>query len=516
MRKALLACVAVVGSGMAADAAWAQSAAPGAPTQGQVAWPATGQSMATANDNNNTYAQAKPGTFAVPTPGTIVVHVNGRVNAGFSSFWSSADQRLATAPAAGSLGALLGNNGEGPVKRAPDTIFTYARLYLGADAMATNGLRYGAGIEIRQNFTGQISNNGSSGASGYSSLNTLFVRRAFTYVAGDQWGILRLGQADGVIGLFDNGVTTFQFLPTGNLENGSDLASLIPSNAAVPWLFLSGDGNEYAYAKAVYLSPQFAGFDFGLQYAPNTSNGFGQTGSNNALNGSITGAGTGTGLGCTVANSGCPDLSSGPGILDGARIVNQVTIGVRYQERFGAVGVLAYAAYGLSGHANYTGATTPAVLGITAVPSSRFTGKYDGLNFGNGGVAVTYGGLTVGGNIIGGRINGVLAPAPQNGTSEIAYMVGAKYIAGPFTVGVAAERGYYQGNVALTGISQRRGQGIDVGASYSVAPGLLVYAEYQYQNLKQSGFNFITGAVGSPANNSIQSQGFVIGNMVNF
>ncbi len=48
------------------------------------------------------------------------------------------------------------------------------------------------------------------------------MRRAFTYVAGENWGIVRMGQADGLIGIFDNGVTTFQFLPTGNL-NGGDL-----------------------------------------------------------------------------------------------------------------------------------------------------------------------------------------------------------------------------------------------------------------------------------------------------
>ena len=46
------------------------------------------------------------------------------------------------------------------------------------------------------------------------------MRRAFTYVAGDNWGIVRAGQADGLIGIFDNGVTTFQFLPTGNLNGG--------------------------------------------------------------------------------------------------------------------------------------------------------------------------------------------------------------------------------------------------------------------------------------------------------
>jgi predicted porin len=74
----------------------------------------------------------------------------------------------------------------------------------------------------------------------------------------------------------------------------------------------------------------------------------------------------------------------------------------------------------------------------------------------------------------------------------------------------------YQGNVNLTGISQRRGQALAIGAGYSVAPGYLVYAEYQYQNLHQSAFNFITNAIGSSANNSIMSQGFVLGNIVNF
>ena len=107
--------------------------------------------------------------------------------------------------------------------------------------MATNGLRYGAAIEIRQNFTGQISSSGSSGASGYSSLETLYVRRAFTYFAGDNWGIVRAGQADGLIGIFDNGVTTFQFLPTGNL-NGGDLR-IAPQNAP-PTFRVPGPGRQ--------------------------------------------------------------------------------------------------------------------------------------------------------------------------------------------------------------------------------------------------------------------------------
>ena len=120
-------------------------------------------------------------------------------------------------------------------------------------------------------------------------------------------------------------------------------------------------GAEYDNTKLVYLSPQIAGFDFGLQWAPNTSNGYGIGTGNNALNGVdhrrrhrhrpwLRDGG----------NSGCPNLSSGPGIQDGSRVTNQTVVGVRYQGTFGGLGVLAYAAYEHSGHANYTGLTTPA------------------------------------------------------------------------------------------------------------------------------------------------------------
>ena len=83
------------------------------------------------------------------------------------------------------MATSLGTNGIGAVKLNPYALDSFMRLYFGADAMATNGLRYGAAIELRENFPGQISSNTSSGASGYSSLSTVYVRRAFTYVAGE-------------------------------------------------------------------------------------------------------------------------------------------------------------------------------------------------------------------------------------------------------------------------------------------------------------------------------------------
>ncbi len=141
-----------------------------------------------------------PGQLANPTPGTMVVHVNGKVQVDFQATWGSLDQHVVTATsaqagrignattapagspgatplsvtvpaggfAAGStvtipntpLGTALGQNGVGSVKVMPQAIDSFARLYMGVDAMATNGLRYGAAIEMRQNFIGQISNNG--------------------------------------------------------------------------------------------------------------------------------------------------------------------------------------------------------------------------------------------------------------------------------------------------------------------------------------------------------------------
>jgi hypothetical protein len=551
MRKFLLASVATLGTGGLIGTALAQTPVVGVPTQGQTAFPPAASPAAGANNNNNYQAPMLPGQLANPTPGTMVVHINGKVQVDFQATWGGADSHLVTATAApgignattvpaGSpgaptlavtvpaggfpagtritipntpLGTALGQNGIGTVKVMPQAIDSFARIYMGADAMATNGLRYGAAFEIRQNFIGQISNNASSGASGYSSFETLFVRRAFTYVAGEQWGIVRVGQADGLISIFDNGVTTFQFTPTGNL-NGGDLQNLV--GGGPPFVFLGQAGNEYDNAKAVYMSPQIAGFDFGIQYAPNTSNGNGISSNNlNRLVNSLSGSGTGTGNVCTAANTGCPTLSSGPGVQDGARSINQAAIGARYQGQFGATGLLAYVVGEGSQHANYTGGTDAVTLGNT-VAGSKFKGSFNDLAIGSAGIAATFAGFTVGGNVVGGQMNGQLALQPKGGAPLMGVLAGVKYVVGPFTAGVVAEEFWMQNNVNLSGITQYRGRGIDVAGSYTVAPGMTVFAEYLWNDQYQGSLNFVTGAIGSNANNNFKSQGFLIGDVVNF
>jgi hypothetical protein len=533
MRKFLLASVATLGTGGLTGVALAQPAGGpvGAPTQGQVAYPAAPAPTAYVNNNNNYQAPMLPGPLANPTPGTIVVHINGKVQVDAGATWTSADTRFA-----GTFPATPANPVVGQVKLQPVTLSVFAREYFGADGMATNGLRYGAAIELRNNFTGQVSSQASSGASGYSSTQTVFVRRAFTYVAGDSWGIARFGLADGLIGIFDNGVTTFQFIPTGNL-NGGDLQSIMPSGVTPPFVFLSQAGNEYDNVKAVYMSPQIAGFDFGLQYAPNTTNGFGISSTNPANAGlgtaNLAFNGIGTGNTCSVANTGCASLSAGPGGLDGARTMNQYAVGARYQGVFGGVGVLAYVVGEFSGHADYTGPVIGTAAGnvnlgvanvatplVSAVPGGSYTGQYKNLKIGSGGLAFTFAGVTVGGNLVGGNMNGQLALQPQGGAPLFGFLFGAKYVAGPITIGAVAEEMWMQGEARLSGISQYRGRALSIGGSYSVAPGYQVFAEYLWNDQYQGARNFVTGAfgtqAGSGANNTIKGQGILIGNVVNF
>jgi len=201
MRKFLVASVATLGTAGLMSAVYAQaptpmpSTGPPVPTQGQLAvTPAPSLTAGLgANNNDNAQGNMLPGPVANPTPGTMVVHIGGMVLTEFQGTWTSVDKRQAAAPAGttggssispgtagGTVGApgvasgatgtaaALGLNGAGTVSLNPQAINSYARIYMGADAMATNGLRYGAGIEIRQNFSGQISNTGSSGASGYT------------------------------------------------------------------------------------------------------------------------------------------------------------------------------------------------------------------------------------------------------------------------------------------------------------------------------------------------------------
>ena len=110
----------------------------------------------------------------------------------------------------------------------------------------------------------------------------------------------------------------------------------------------------------------------------------------------------------------------------------------------------------ISQAADYTGLKTPAILGTTTTPGSKFNGTYNGLSIGSGGVAATFAGFTVGGNVIGGKMNGQMGLQPSGGAPLLGVLAGAKYVNGPWTVGIVGEEYWEQGTVTLSGLSQRR------------------------------------------------------------
>lgn len=461
-----------------------------------------------ANDSNNYQAASLPGGVANPVPGSIVVRFNGRVLSYVFDQGNSLDRT-------GNLGANSGT----PAKLASYGLLGYVRVYTGVDGLAANGLKYGAAVEVRTDEGPTPASNSSDGASAGSRSNTLYIRRAFAYFGRDNIGIIRIGQTDGVNGIFDNGVTTFQ-----NFDNAAwngDLPGALPVNAQIQFPFFSQNGAEYDPAKIVYLSPQFAGFDFAAQFTPSTS--VLQSDANVNITALGTSAVTNTagvltpsagyaslngGL-CSTAESGCPNLASSSAATDGARFKNQYVAGVRYQNKIGDLAVYGYGSYMGSGHVNYTG-------------TSAFQ-QYNGLGVYDGGVALTYAGFTVGGHILAGKVNGDEALQPSGGVAALAWLGGVQYAAGPLTIGAAYYQYNSQGSPSLVHLSQRHETALDTGLTYSIAPGFSLFGEYMYGTRHQGGVNFQTGGAATAATintaaahqyNDIQSQVVGLGTIV--
>ena len=513
MRKLLMASAAILGT----TSSLAVAQTPANPNQGQLAAP-YGAGPA-ANNNNNAWGVANtavgsaaagplstsiysPNVDAVPAPGTIVIRLNGRVEAGIVANYTT-----------GAVG-LNANGTPNGFKLNPVGIYSYARLYPGFDGMAANGLRYGAAIELRENFEAGIlspqlaSAVGSpaptpgspaaagslSSASGNTSAQTVFVRRSFTYLAADKIGIVRLGVTDGVVGLFDNcifssscwdaGVGTFQ----GGFQATTAISAAGGGGSSWPWLAQAG--NEYGNNKIVYLTPQFFGFDFGVQYAPSMGNAL----SNNAQ------TDPNRATACNQASATCISVTSGD---NPTRWYNQVGVGGRYQQTFGAVDLKAYGYYETAAKEQLTTAAyTAAAAGSQAFRGANTLAiRYDNLNFYQAGLAVTAANLTAAVSYIGGRYNGQISMVPTGGAPENALLYGLTYANGPLTAGIDLGVIDSQGDARLTKTSQRHEVEFGFGGAYKLAPGVQLVAEYQYVQRHQGGFDFNTGALGTEGPN---------------
>ena len=327
----------------------------------------------------------------------------------------------------------------------PVAFGSFMRLYPGVDGMATNGLRYGASIELRQNFesgnsyafTGNTASAATVGAatgftpggntigtaaasgSGNTSAETVFVRRAFTYLAADNFGIVRFGQTDGVIGLFDPCIYSSACWDAGiGNFNGGQMQGQSPSGAvAIPFAWLAQSGAEYGNTKIVYLSPQFFGVDFGVQYAPSMGNGFGNAAGASPLQGAT----------CNAAER------------------SRRTVTPRRRAPTGRAGTIRSASARViracsdrSGSAPMRSMKQPprkSVFGVPAVSSRRSrqgaagaANKFDNLSFLSAAAYVQFdtgvGKLTYAVDYIGGALNGQLTMRPTGGAPENAVVTG--------------------------------------------------------------------------------------------
>ena len=523
MRKLLLASAAMLGATSGIASAQPPSM-PFQPSQGMMVGPSAANS--TANTSNN--ANGQPSTFGgysntffgaipAPQPGTVVIRLNGKVEVDMDAFWTAAN----TSVAAG--------GGYSGYKINPVAFGSFMRLYPAVDGMATNGLRYGAAVELREDFNnpngvasaGATTAGGvqpvgfggaapaagtsiaaASSASGYSTSETVFVRRAFTYLAADNVGIVRFGQTDGVIGVFDPCIFSSQCWDAGvGNFNGGMYQAQAPTNAGgIPFAWLAQAGAEYGNTKVVYLSPQIFGIDVGFQYAPSMANGFSNS----------TGS-TAQGLGlCAQAGPNCASTTTGQ---DGTRWYNQVAVGARWQGTFGPVQGGLMAVYETAGKESVFG---PAIKSGGA--GKTLGNTYDNLSFveaaGYATLDTGVGKVTYSIDYITGALNGQLAMRPTGGAPENAVVTGFLYKQGPITLGAEAAWVFSQGSANLTGISQRREFEVAFGGNYNIAPGMYLVGEYMYEFRHQGGFDFVAGAVA--ATRDIHGQGLMFSTVVNW
>ncbi|CAH2602952.1 Porin [Rhodovastum atsumiense] len=418
------------------------------------------------------------GTTPVATPGVGTAISNYTTNPPLTT--SNATVRLA-----GRLGAIYAavsdsgrnNPSLNGSKLANYQFYEYARLYPSFDAVAGNGLKYGAFLEIRADNPA-AAGGAATGPSISASNNTrgaLYYRRETGYFGTDTLGYLRYGATDQPTALFITG--TMENFNSGGWNGDT---SFFTGNTVPTWPF-EDVGNLYTTTKVVYVSPKFSNLlDFGISYEPGTG-----------------GAGGATNGNCPVAQTGCDALSSSPTASDAARRRNTIDAVLRARTAIGQVGVAATLGTIQSGNIQYNGTTPPSV------------GPYDGLNVIDVGLQATYGGFAVGGHFLSGRVNGQWALVPSGGRDAVAYVAGASYAFGPAIVGVQFFN--YQSAGAWTrqasGVARSRNEyGIATGGTLTVAPGVFVFLGYLYGHRHQAGVDLLTGATGVSSNNNTRAQ----------
>jgi len=323
------------------------------------------------------------------------------------------------------------------------------RVNIIPSAKADNGLEYGARIRIRAD--------NSNTAVG----RALTQDRTYIFAQGG-FGQVRLGTTNTFndetivsrpidylpFGLFDQavshigGVQALGGSATTPARAGADVAggNMIALNAgSIVWPTF-GD----VATRIVYFSPRIAGFQLGGSYSPRNDD------TTNSINRLQTGSATVGGAAVAAGTAFQPNMQ------------DLWEVGANYNATFGGVA--------LKAGAGYYGAEAADVVG----------GRFRDLRAWQAGAQVGFAGLTVGGSYTDWGKSGLnrnTAVAPFTDSARV-YQLGAQYTMGPIVVGGGWMRGSDSGSVAVAG--RRKVDIYEIGASYTVAPGFAVQAQYDY------------------------------------
>ena len=466
--------------------------------------PITANGGNSANSNNNYQAAMLPGNVANPTPGTFVVRLNGLVSSEFllgggSGFVGSGPSfvtsgGLGPGPGRPGTAVFLGTGTNAGQKLAPYSMAPTSAVFRGRrHGDQRPALRRPA--EIRENFVAAQSNTANTGTSGLTSGQTLYVRRAFWYMAGDNWGLLRMGQTDGVTGIFDNGITTGQ-QPGQGLWNGDAPGIVAGNGPAYPVVQPAGRRIRHTQDRLPVAADSTASTSAStMRRTTATRNSAGASreperrtcrppSRRRAASASPTCMSPAPAI---RARSGRSPCTPGAPISAAATFSIKATPWRRARWK---------AARRWRRAASTTASSRTSAPGSAAWPSpmpgSPSAGAWQG-----------------------GQYNGVMALKPQNGVGAQAWVASIYYSNGPLGVGATYYQFDSQGAIGLTGLSQRHEDAFGVGGSYAIAPGLLGYTELLYFQRHQAGFDLNNGKyfnqVGYAGNNDVHGTAFVVG-----
>jgi len=301
-------------------------------------------------------------------------------------------------------------------------------------AKADNGLEYGGRIRMRA----------------ANADRTMDADRAFIFAQGT-FGQVQLG----VTNSFND--QTFvsapqDYLPLGIYDAAVDWISTSSNNVAgtiggatAPVAATGGNlltqsiNSDRLATKIVYITPRFAGLQLGASYTPRNDD------NHNSVNRN--------------------EVFALPTVQNNRTFTDIVEVGANYSNTFAGFAVKASAGYFWG-----DGAQNTTVAGVTS--------DVEDLRAWQAGAQVGYAGFALGGAYVDYGDSGLNKRIGVSHEKTRTWVVGAQYTTGPIVVGANYKNGQDAGLTTVAG--KRKLEVYEIGAGYTVAPGMTVQAQYDY------------------------------------